>query len=634
MMHNIPGFADAGAQVLSASAEQNDLVLEIRSLAATLVVIELFLDYHWKIVGQPALVTGISLTASTQLKLRQWASDMISPMNDWPTIMAAVFLDPLRVRQVRLAGKGIPNLQYLSILLSHGEVNINAIRWATTDELRKELLIPFDAAAGADRDPAFQYLMKRREDEEPACLAAFVFRVSNKRKTKKECVKLLEICDDLAADKLDDLNFIYRHSKMPEILHYERLLPHPLLPPGIPSEFPYAQSGTGFRAYRDFMRTPFDISQALIITTVKGIDGFDLTLEQSDVSFLIISNIVGNVLVCAIINARDKDSARRLWPNVPQEVPVTIGSDREEMIGVLARIIGYNKYLVGWKVEADLIALGISIPAIQVVDLAHEHIVIDSLLAVDGTPEIADITHLDLAHAIWNCSPRHLNIRQINGEDIRDAFIDNQCVCMLSRKFGKRILERKQIAQRVDMLSHAQTSVGGGRLLESFLDVQAFEFAPLLPRENELAIPGGINPMMIVGEINYGIVYRNRDEFYDKMMFRTSHPENEEIFDLTRLPFWIETIPLIERDLEQIRMAPHRNFQVLLPRLVENTYDWPKMFMENDLQILKNGIAFAENLHGLLVENPDGPLNIRNKFTILEDPDLHPSQGADNLSDE
>ena len=102
---------------------------------------------------------------------------------------------------------------------------------------------------------------------------------------------------------------------------------------------------------------------------------------------------------------------------------------------------------------------------------------------------------------------------------------------MLWRQFGKRILERKQIAQRVDMLSHAQTYVGGGRLLEFFVDVQAFEFAPLLPRQNELAIPGGINPMMIVGEINYGIVSQNRDEFYDKMMFRTSPQKTKK--------FWI-----------------------------------------------------------------------------------------------
>ena len=48
---------------------------------------------------------------------------------------------------------------------------------------------------------------------------------------------------------------------------------------------------------------------------------------------------------------------------------------------------------------------------------------------------------------------------------------------------------------------------------------------------------------------------------------------------------------------------------------------------------MKNGIAFAEDLPGLLVENPDGPLNIRNKFTIVVDPDLQPSQKSDVLSE-
>ena len=113
----------------------------------------------------------------------------------------------------------------------------------------------------------------------------------------------MEICEDFAADKMDDLNAVYRATRIPEVPHYELLRPHPLLPHGIPSHFPYAQTRTGFRAYRDFMRTPLDLSQAVMITTVKGIDGSDLSLEQSDISFLIVSNIVGNVLICAIINA-------------------------------------------------------------------------------------------------------------------------------------------------------------------------------------------------------------------------------------------------------------------------------------------------------------------------------------------
>ena len=104
--------------------------------------------------------------------------------------------------------------------------------------MRTSLLQPFDAAAGADRDPAFQYLQKCRETEEPPCLSAFVFRLTHKRRTKKECSNLLEICEEFAADKIDDLNAIYRATRISEIPHYELLRNHPLLPPRIPSDFP------------------------------------------------------------------------------------------------------------------------------------------------------------------------------------------------------------------------------------------------------------------------------------------------------------------------------------------------------------------------------------------------------------
>ena len=76
------------------------------------------------------------------------------------------------------------------------------------------------------------------------------------------------------------------------------------------------------------------------------------------------------------------------------------------MLIYLARLIGYNKYVVGWKIEADLLAMGIALPALQVIDLSQEAVVIDTLLRRErSNVEPLDFTNLSLPEAIWNCGP-------------------------------------------------------------------------------------------------------------------------------------------------------------------------------------------------------------------------------------
>ena len=177
MAEMLPGFEDAGAQILSAMASDN-LVLEIRSLPATLVVLEIFLDYHWKITGKPALVNAISLSGKSQLKLREWATDMISPSVDWETIVAAVYLDPTRVRKLKCIGTGVNRENiiretYAAIMLPPGEINANALYWHVDDELREAILEPRGTCKKTSVDPVVTYIRNRQNGRGPVSIDAF-----------------------------------------------------------------------------------------------------------------------------------------------------------------------------------------------------------------------------------------------------------------------------------------------------------------------------------------------------------------------------------------------------------------------------------------------------------------------------
>ena len=185
----LPGFGDAGSQVLSATGRK-DLVLEIRSLTAALVVIEVFLDYHWRITGKPGFVTAISLTGKTQLKLREWATNMISPSIDWNTIVAAVYLDTGRMNKINFKTFGSTKIDFIDLLLP-GTFDSNGILWACSDMLKQLLLEPISKKSKLENDSAYLHIRDSLETNEPSSLAAYLFRVFSKRHDRRACRELL-----------------------------------------------------------------------------------------------------------------------------------------------------------------------------------------------------------------------------------------------------------------------------------------------------------------------------------------------------------------------------------------------------------------------------------------------------------
>ena len=101
-LRGFQGIADA---IISAVGRQR-LVLRVRGLSAMLAVIEVFLDYHWRVTRMPALVQDLALDGASQLTLRQVTTELLSPTVSWQDILACVFLDYLRVMPLSLEGEG------------------------------------------------------------------------------------------------------------------------------------------------------------------------------------------------------------------------------------------------------------------------------------------------------------------------------------------------------------------------------------------------------------------------------------------------------------------------------------------------------------------------------------------------
>ena len=76
---------------------------------------------------------------------------------------------------------------------------------------------------------------------------------------------------------------------------------------------------------------------------------------------------------------------------------------------------------------------------------------------------------------------------------------------------------------------------------------------------------------------------------------------------------------IIDLSLVEIIDKPRTTFQ--LSKLEENNFDWIKCFTKNEENLVKIGIAFAEDLPGMLDEFVNGPLKINEKFTFMAEPD-------------
>ena len=82
-------------------------------------------------------------------------------------------------------------------------------------------------------------------------------------------------------------------------------------------------------------------------------------------------NINGHILMDGLLPSK-WDVARKLYPNNFADPAASATMSRIEVCGQLAALMGFENVAVGWNVDADLLALQIAIPPIQLVDLARE----------------------------------------------------------------------------------------------------------------------------------------------------------------------------------------------------------------------------------------------------------------------
>ena len=134
---------------------------------------------------------------------------------------------------------------------------------------------------------------------------------------------------------------------------------------------------------------------------------------------------------------------------------------------MLATLVGFDNVVVGWNVEADLMALHIALPAIQVVDLARDPLMLQTFLPrlqQAGLVLSPAVTRLQLPKVIWALTNGECKIRK-GKTSIRSLEVDAWMIAALWRRFGKAILKARQRAKSVNV-PNAHAWMGTANTLE------------------------------------------------------------------------------------------------------------------------------------------------------------------------
>ena len=125
-----------------------------------------------------------------------------------------------------------------------------------------------------------------------------------------------------------------------------------------------------------------------IVYTLGGPEGEEqVTRALPNAAMVVACNANGQVLVHAVVKPTAEE-ARKLHPNNFADSPENCALPLVEILKTLGEFLGYDNLLVGWNVDADLMALHMAIPAIQVVDMSREPMVRAS---VEGAMKTAGI---------------------------------------------------------------------------------------------------------------------------------------------------------------------------------------------------------------------------------------------------
>ena len=161
------------------------------------------------------------------------------------------------------------------------------------------------------------------------------------------------------------------------------------------------------------------------------------------------------------------DEPRKLYLNNFADAPCTQAISAIEVSRAHATLVGFDNVIVGWNVEADHMAFQVALPAIEVIDLAREPL----MLQVFGTrlPEMGlvhsrDLIRFLLPKVMWALTNVEFKIRR-GKNGIRSALVDAWMIASLWRRFGKAILKARQSTKSVSV-PNTHSWVGTAKTLE------------------------------------------------------------------------------------------------------------------------------------------------------------------------
>ena len=190
-------------------------------------------------------------------------------------------------------------------------------------------------------------------------------------------------------------------------------------------------------------------------------------------------NAKGQVLVHAVVK-RTGEEARKLHPSNFGDSPKTCAISMVEVSKTLGEFLGYDNLLVGWNMDADLKALHLAIPAIQLVEMAREPMLrasVEGAMKNAGIRLYPNAIRCQLPKLVGAITGEKLKLR-MSKTDIRDPLVDAWAIAALWRHFGPDIVHDRACTLSWN-LPASHTWVGMANLLECVSSTPSKQFLGL-----------------------------------------------------------------------------------------------------------------------------------------------------------
>ena len=229
--------------------------------------------------------------------------------------------------------------------------------------------------------------------------------------------------------------------------------------------------------------TGFQTESALILTTVKNIvytmgaqADEQNTRALPNATMVVACYAKGQVLVHAVVQ-RTAEESRKLYPNNFADEPKSCALPLIEIWKSLGQMLRFDNLLVGWNVDADLMALHMAVPAIQVVDLAREPAVrasVEAKMKSAGTRLDPNAIRSQLLNVVGPITGERLKL-PMGKTDSRDPLVDDWAIAALWRHFVPDIV-RERACTLSWMVIAGHSWVGMANMLECVVSTPSRQF--------------------------------------------------------------------------------------------------------------------------------------------------------------